>query len=195
MDYEKGKINLVKMFRKTLKDADISRLNREKELFSPSNLEKNLRKRIISINDYLDTDGKIGTIFQKQLGYSINLTEPNETEITKIHISPVKVKFCLNWSSWKRTTGYWPFNAKRKKLEEMQNYMKSNNLFNATLIWGYGYDEKWRDRVQVELEIYAIFYGNFVRELSIQEYKTLVAEYNDRICNIDANEIERIVKI
>jgi hypothetical protein len=182
---DEGKTKLIEAFKNSLKVANEWQLNREKCQFNPPRFDINIKDKLQGYRKFVDWDGKnkIGVRFEKQYGYSIKQDET-------IHISPVRVEFQVSWSRWKYTGKSW-FKRKKRKEEEMIAYMNQHGLNGATLCWGCGYDYCAREKVAQTKTFYAIFFGNYIRELTLEEYEELCNLYINRICEIDTEKLNR----
>ena len=187
-----SKEELKQMFDISLAKADISKLDRGTDYHITKQFDGKISTGLTSYKKFLDNRGKIRFSFSPSPGYSIKLE--NKSDI--IHISKVTVEFYVFWNDWKLKDNAWfkIFSHKKIKSQEIQNYMKQFDLNDTTEVWNGCMSGNWREKFNQRKEYYAIFYGNYIKEITIGEYENMCQKYLDRIKEIDELKINQIIE-
>lgn len=178
------KEKLIAIFKQDLANSGIENLHRAPVECKLDRFEQIAKERIESIKENIDCEGKIKFELSQFRGWQIRY----EGEKTPLQISPIRVRFYSHLSDFTLERKVL-FGKNKKKTKLMFDFFRDHKIRCVQEWWEGGWD--WSGQVGVEANktVYAIYYGQYMRELSSDEYHELEKLYLQRLCEIDGEKL------
>lgn len=178
------KEKLIAVFKNYVNQSEIENLHRAPAIYHLDRFEQIAKERIESVKENLDPEGKIKVEFGQERGWSIKF----EDDITPLQISPIRIRFYSHLADFSLDRKVL-FGKNRKKTNLMMEFFRDHKIHCVSEWWQGGWDSSWRVGVQANKTTYAIYYGQYMRELSYNEYLELKELYLQKLCEIDRKKL------
>lgn len=180
---------LITAFKNLLEKSTIENLNRDKISPYVCDFKSKCDLRMSSLHKFKPKEMECSMDYYLEPGYKVGIGNIEGA----VYIFPVRAIYTSNFSGYKEKKKGFTFKPKQRKYDEMYQIYWENGLVGKN--HGYcGYDGggSW-EGICSERKSYAISYGQIFRELTQNEYQELTKLYKEKLCNLDLNNLEKML--